>query len=296
MPSQAPENLPKPRAAAGPTPQVELPPGFIEAILGALLPKIIEALIAALLDKIKPPTPVPPPIIDIPPMPVPQPPAPGPPPRPYEAWLQAGLHVIYHNWFRGNAEEGVPEGNSTAEETEKVRQGILGLPPGARVHISADPMPTGCVEFPFPAVEITFKDEETGDVKEYVLTKENPQPDDGPFWIQGGQTATSVYIRSNGHFFILICPEPAHRSSLVIRMRASNGAVSNPFGAPWFIRGNGTQMRTAAKSPQAMPMSAEFYDAPDGPQERTLFIPRSPFAPEPKDAGPQSVDVPQSVE
>ena len=248
------------RAVAAP--RFELPPELINGIIEKLLAALIERILAYFQPDPKPPAVInPPPVIVAPPSNV----DPGPPQipaRPQEQWIQAGIHVIYHNWFKGNPDEGVKVGESSPEETEKVRQGIMGFPPASRVRINADPMPTGCIEYPFPAIHVIMKNEETGQESEVVLTKENPQPEAFVI-IQGGQTPTGDYIRSNGHFPILVFDAPPTRSSYRIYFEASNGARSNDFGMPWAIRGDN---RAAMASRNAEPF---VYEEPQELQYRT---------------------------
>jgi hypothetical protein len=192
----------------------------------------------------------------------------GPPTLVYEQWLRAGIHVIYHNWFKGDEENNVKVGESSPQETEMVRQGLMGFPPAARVRISADPMPTNCIEFPFPKIHVIHKNEETGQETEVVLTKENPQPESFCI-IQGGQTPTGDYIRSNGHFPILVFDAPPTRSSYRIWFEASNGARSNEFGMPWAIRGDGRSpaMMATSASKESEPF---VYEEPEELQMRYL--------------------------
>jgi len=254
------------RAVAAP--RFELPPELINGIIEKLLAALIERILAYFQPDPKPPAVInPPPIIVAPPPGIDPGPPGGPPTLVYEQWLRAGIHVIYHNWFKGDPEQGVPEGESTPHETEMVRQGLMGFPPASRVRINADPMPTGCIEFPFPAIHVICKNEETGMEQEVVLTKENPQPESFCI-IQGGQTQTGDYIRSNGHFPILVFDAPPTRSSYRIYFEASNGAKSPEFGMPWAIRGD-------QRSPSLMATSASkeaepfVYEEPQELQYRT---------------------------
>jgi len=245
------------------TPRFELPPELINGIIEKLLAALIERILAYFQPSPTPPAVInPPPIIVAPPPGIDPGPPGGPPTLVYEQWIRAGIHVVYHNWFKGDSAQGVPEGESTPHETEMIRQGLMGFPPAANVRISADPMPTNCIEFPFPKIHVIRKNEETGLEEEVVLTKENPQPESWVI-IQGGQTAGGDYIRSNGHFPILVFDAPSVRSSIRIWFEASNGARSNDFGMPWAIRGDG-------RSPALMTTSASRKAEPfpdDEPQE-----------------------------
>lgn len=214
---------------------------LLDKILAALLPQIIEKIIQGIIDRITGgiggiggvgPSPIPP-VAVLPP--APSVPPPYPPPRPMETHLIAGFTTAFHNWFKGDLEEGKQPGESSSLEAEEIRRGRSPLPPESRIIVDADPQPPDCIEEVFPAFHVTLKDEETGEETREVLTRE--QPSGALYAIQAADTPTSVYNRSNGHRIILICPAPAHRSSMRFRWITASGKESNEVLIPWCARG-----------------------------------------------------------
>jgi hypothetical protein len=147
------------------------------------------------------------------------------------------LAKIFHDWMKGNPDEGIPKGESSTQELFDVLEGRSPLPSGARMILDVEPQPRGLAREdvqPFPAWHVKLLSESGVTLADDTLTKDEPEGQ--ACRIQAPEREQGVYMRSQGYRIILIGPETSERASLELHCTLGD-MISDTLTIPWVARG-----------------------------------------------------------